>query len=500
MTYTEKINAKKIKKIKKIKTKIAAFILCAVTLVASLAMPVSAEASAAPELTSNNAVAVVNAENGQLLYQNRSDERIAPTASAKLAAMMVVWDQLEKHGLSLDTRITVPQGTLSQIGELGDISAPRLGITPGDSYTISDMLSASLVANANDACWTLAYYCATDLLGGTMEDFVTLMNAKAKEAGASDTNYVNCTGLSAAGAYTTAYDTALIAVKFYSYSELVRISGQASFRLDGKTNIHSKNYLVSSQLVDDYYTKSASGMIAGQNTQSGEYCLITSTVTDKKIKYIFVVMDASGEIRNTDGTRTFEAGNAYDDIKKLIPWATESFEYRDLIKEGDAVAEIKVAQGKNYDYVQLIADGDLELLINSTISESGITRKVIYDSKVYDGVYNGESSKMIDAPVKKGDVLGRLTFFSDGILLGEVALVAVRDVESSGLLNAVGNMQDVLFSDLATTVIKVLLIILAAFLLISFVMFIVRKSSAAKRKKKADISASRRRDAGGRDR
>ncbi len=473
--------------------------MCVAVLVCALMTNASAEASETPDLTSNNAVAVINAENGQLIYQNRSDERIAPTASAKLAAMMVVWDQLEKHSLSLDKTVTVPQGMLSQIGELGDLSAPRLGITPGDSYTISDMLSASLVANANDACWTLAYYCATDLLGGTMDDFVALMNAKAKEAGANDTNYVNCTGLSAANSYTTARDTALIASSFYSYSELVRISSQASFRLNGKSNVHSKNYLVSSQLTAAYYMKSATGMIAGQNTQYGGYCLITSTVTADKIKYIFVIMDAPGEIRDTDGTRTFADGNAYDDAKKLIPWASDSFEYRELISSGEPVTEIKVAQGKNYDYIQLVADGSIELLINKAAADDSITRAVIYDGRVYDGDYNGTTAKMVDAPVKKGETLGRLVFFNDGVMLGEVPLVTVRDIESSGLLNTVGAVRDVLFSDTAKNIIKWIVILVAVFALISFVTFIVRASTAAKRKKRRDVGALRRRDASDKD-
>lgn len=475
--------------------KITALLLCAIFILAGASMSAFAEAAADPGLASNNCVAVVNAETKQLLYQNESEKQIAPTASAKLVAMMVLWDQLEKHGIPLDTTVTVPQGTLASIGELGDISAPRLGISPGDSYTISDMISATLVANANDACWTLASYCAMQLMSATMEDFVAAMNQKAKDAGALQTNYVNCHGLKADGAYTTAYDTALISADFYSYSELVRLSGQPSFRLGGKSNVHSKNYLVSSQLLADYYTKEATGMIAGQNTQFGEYCLITSTVTADKIKYIIVVMNASGEIRNTDGTRTFGAGNAYDDVKKLIPWARDSFAYSSLIASGTPVVELKVAQGKNYDYIQLVADGDLELLVNIAATNESITRSIIYDDKVYDGDYNGNKEKMVDAPVKKGDRLGRLVFFNDGVILGEVPLVAVRDIESSGLLNAVGAIEEVLFSDTAKTILTVIVVLIALFLVISFVMFIVRTSTAAKRKKRRDISASRRRDA-----
>lgn len=464
----------------------------------ALAVTAYAEPSETPPVSSSNAIAVINADNRQLLYQNRADDVLAPTASAKLTAMMVVWDQLEKHSVPLDTPIIIDPAALKNIGSAGDLSAPRLGISPGDSYTVSDMISASLVANANDACSALAYYCAAELMGGDMNDFVSLMNAKVKEAGAENTCYVNCTGLNAEGAYTTARDTAMIAAYFYRYSELVRISDQMSFRLNGKSNVHTKNYLLSSQLTTEFYTKEAEGMIAGQNTQQGGYCLITSTVTSDKIKYIFVVMDASGEIRNTDGTRTFGAGNAYADIKALIPWATESFEYRLLVSESDPVAEIKVTQGKNFDYIQLVAGGSLELMVNRAATDDSITRTVIYnEARVYDGDYNGTTAKMIDAPVKKGEQLGKLVFLSDGIVLGEVPLIAMRDIENSGLLNTVGAMKDILFSDTAKTVLIWIGVLVGAFVLISFTAFIIRSSTAAKRRKNREITRSKRDEKGG---
>ena len=82
-------------------------------------------------------------------------------------------------------------------------------------------------------------------------------------------------------------------------------------------------------------------MIAGQARPEGGYCLVTSA-EKSGLGYVMVVMEAPGEIRNTDGTRSFPEGNAYQDIHKVFPWATTSFGYLTLVNEREIIGELPV--------------------------------------------------------------------------------------------------------------------------------------------------------------
>lgn len=459
--------------------RIFAIIAAVLVAVNILCVCVSAE-EVLPELSGNNCVAVINADNGQLVFSQRGDDLIAPTCSAKLTALMVVWDMFEAKGVSLNTEITVPrEATLAMyIGET-DINAPSLGLEAGTSCTAEALMSATLVSNANDACFTLCHYTATKVMGGTISDFVAEMNRKAASLGADNTVYQNCVGMTSSEARTTVKDTVLIANAFYRYNTMLEMSSQSRFVFDGQFTVHNKNYLLSERLLKGYLTKEAKGMIAGQATNVGGYCLITSTETKDGVTFIIAVMDAPGEKRE-DGVRSFPEGNAYEDVIKLIPWASSSFTYHTLVTEGQLVAEIKVAMGKSYDHVQAVAVGGFELMINNGLDADMIQRHIEYSDKVYDGDYNGTTVKMVDAPVMKGDVLGKVVFTYGGEVLGSAELVAASSVEGSNLLSAISALREFLFSDFMLGLLKWILIIAVAFILYSIVSFVIRTVASAR--------------------
>ncbi len=433
-----------------------------------------------PELTGNNCITVMNADNGQIVFTNRGNDIIAPTCSTKLTAMMVVWDAFESAGVPLNTSITVPREATQAmyIGET-DINNPSLGLEVGDTYEAEDLMQATLVSNANDACFALCHYAATKLMNGTISDFVTEMNKKAASLGAENTVYQNCVGSSSAEAHTTVKDTAVIANAFYRYNTMLEMSSQARFIFDGQSTVHNKNYLLSSRLLSGYEMKEAKGMIAGQATSTGGYCLITSTESKDGITFIIAVMDAPGEKRE-DGVRSFPEGNAYENVQKLIPWALDSFTYHTLAEEGELIAEVKVAMGKSFDHVQAVTSGRFELLINNGIDPTMIQRHVEYSDRIYDGDYNGTPAKMLDAPVLKGDVLGKVVFTYGSEVLGSAELVAATSVEGSSLLTAISTLREILFSDFMLGLLKWIAIIAAAFIAYSIFAFVVRTVASAR--------------------
>lgn len=431
------------------------------------------EITLTPNLTSDNAVVVYNVDVDQVLYSKRGAEKLSPTAATKLLTMMVVYDIFKEKNLDFNTEITVESGALLNIGKQGDLSAPFLGLRPGETYKAEDLIGATLIANMNDACNILAYYCATKLLNGNMDAFIARMNQKAAEVGATNSNFTNAIGLVEDGMTTTPEDVARIAGAFYKYNDLLLLDNRPKMTFNQKSTIHTKNYLLSDFLTRDYKNKYAVGLMAGQRSNNDGYCLITATEKDG-LAYIIVVMEASGEIRGTDGSRTFGPGNAYDDTAVLIDWTRKSFAFQKLVGENELITEMKVEMGKNYDYVAVVPEKKVELLINKAVDLSQIQRQITLDSSlIYE---SGEESKVstIKAPVLKGQVVGTLTFTYQGTVIGSVNLITQNTVDESKLMSTANRIKDFLFGSTMKVILIVFALIIVAYTLFSLVASIVR--------------------------
>ncbi len=480
-----------LKKPKKTATKLTV-VFVAVLLMLSLFATSAAAQELYPQISSNNAIVVYNIESGQVLYSNRADETIAPTAATKLVTMMIVSDLFSEFGIDKKTQsVTVTEGALSGIGSLGDKSAPRLGLSAGNSFTAEDLIGASLVGNANDACNALAYYCANELLGGGIGAFVELMNKKAEEIGARNSFFLNAVGLDQSSMVTTVSDVALIAAAFYKYNDLLNSANRPSMRFNNASTIHAKNYLLSDSLIGTYKNNQAIGIIAGQRTDNEDYALITAVEKDG-LTYIIAVMEASGEIRNTDGTRSFGEGNAYADMKELIPWTMGSFGYQTLAEENQLVGELRVAMGKSFDHVAVVPQQKLERLVNKSVDLDSIERKIVYDSeRVYKGEHNGAIIDMIDAPVSKGQVVGTLFLSYNGEELGSVSLIAQSSVDASGLLSTASRVRSFLFGKTMRVILIIFGAVVAFYVLFSIATAILRGIKRIKKARRAKEIAQR---------
>ncbi|MGI6715979.1 MAG: D-alanyl-D-alanine carboxypeptidase family protein [Eubacteriales bacterium] len=419
-----------------------------------------------PEITSGNLVVVRSVDTGQILLDTSENRQVAPTVSAKLVATMVAYDMIT----SLEETVTVPPEALlaKNIGQMGDISAPMLGLTPNGKLTVRQLITASLVSAANDACFTLAFYAS----GGDIPAFVEKMNEKAKSLGCQNTKFTNPVGLTDGESYTTPTDVAIIASAFYKYNTLLNISSQPSYVL-GNT-IHTKNYLLSNVLLKGYTLSGAKGMIAGQARIDGGYCLITSA-EKAGLGYVMVVMEAPGEIRNTDGTRSFPEGNAYQDIHKVFNWAITSFGYLTLVTEREIIGEIPVdvATG-NTDHVAYVAEKEVDILMPVGISVEDVEREVI--------LYN----ETLEAPVEKDMIVGRLNLYYNGEKIASVSLVTNSEIERSKLLSLFGRFKAMLMSSTTKKIIRIIIAILVGYfilVIVSNVYRVVRKADAIAKKR-----------------
>lgn len=411
-------------------------------------VPVSSETSQAleekPVITSGNLIVVMSAETGQVLLNTAEGKEVDPACSAKLMTAMLCFDMAG----GLDKEVTVDGEALKNIGPAGDISAPMIGLRAGNTATVRQLLQATLISAANDACNALAYYCS----GGDIASFVAKMNARAVELGCTHTSFTNTTGLYDGEAYTTVEDVAKIAAAFYRYNTLLDISTQPTYTIGGST-IHTKNYLRSETLMKGLMIPESKGMIAGQRTAQSDYCLITAAESDG-IGYIYVIMEAAGEVRNPDGTRSFPEENAYADMKKIFKWYKNSYGYVTLAKKGDVVGElpVEVAAG-SVDHVNYVVEETVERLMLKNMDSEQIKTEI------------NLTNQSLTAPVSKNTPVGTMGIYYNGELLATVNLVTNSEVERSELLSIFGSIKAFLFGSTMKTITKVIIGIIIAFVL-----------------------------------
>lgn len=422
-----------------------------------------------PSLTSDNAVVVYNIDSKQVLYSKRGEEIFAPTVATKLLAMMVVQDIFLEKNIDMKAQmVTVSAASLKDVFGI----TPTLGLAAGDVQTAEELINATIVANENDACSALAYFCSTEILGGEIGVFIERMNQKATELGATNSVFKNPTGINITGMVTTPQDVALIAAAFYKYNTLQEISCKENMLL-GSSTIHTKNYLLSEFLLTGQTNDEAKGMIAGQGSGSNEYTLITA-VENEGLSYIIVVMGASNEI-NKDGIRSLQPGNAYADMQILIPWTRTSFGYQTLAEAGEILGELRVDLGKDFDYVKVVLESRFEQLINKSTDLTLVERTITYNTEVvYKGDYSEAVVDMINAPVLKGQVVGTITFTYNGTELGSVNLIAQDSVDSSGLLSSLNRIKNFMFSSTMKYVLISFAVIIVLYVLFSVVTSSIR--------------------------
>ena len=442
---------------KKILKRICVLGLLSLLMLLFIPASVSAEPVSRPQISSGNKICVLNLETGECPMEMEAKVQVPASATAKMMTALVVYENIT----DMSALVAVPAEASSDtyIGGFGAISAPRLGLTVGNEYTVRDLLSALLVSSANDAGITLAYHVG----GGDINAFIKMMNEKATAIGAKDTVYKGCVGLED-GSVTTAYDSALIAAEFSKISKLMEISSADRAVTSGMGTLHNKNYLTSNFLIKDYKLTAVKGICAGQSNENGGYCVVAYYASNE-LTYTICILDASGEKRNSQaGTRWFESGNAYEDVHKLVPWLKESFEIREIIspdsEEYSFSVPVKYAAKK--DSVMTVPTETVRLLTDIT------AEKVVY---VPETTFYKAS---LEAPVKAGEVVGEVNLYKNGTLVATIPLVTKEDAERSEMLAVMGSVGYFIKSGTFIKIIKVIVILAVAFVLWSFGSFVYR--------------------------
>ena len=319
--------------------------------------------------TKADIVLLISLDNGAVIFDKNADKRTAPASLTKITTAILTIENCQ----NLDEVITIKQSSINAISGTNSSTA---GLLPGEEISIRNLLYCMMVKSANEAAVVLADYIG----GGSVANFVKMMNDFVMDIGCADTHFVNPHGLDADGHYTTANDLALI-------------------------------------------TKHA------------------------------LTLPLFSEIVNT---------------VKIFQWAFNNIRLTKVASPTQIATVVDVNLSWNVDHVRLVPETEVTALVPVGNDESSVLLQVIPE----------ETPQTVNAPIKKGDVLGKARILYAEDEIATVNLVAAEDVHMSLVLYILHGVKNLFKSTIFQMVFVLVVLILAV-----YVGLIIRHNRMKKRRR-----------------
>ena len=318
---------------------------------------------------------------GKILYEQNADEPLPPASITKIMSLLLVMEALDRGDFTLETVVNASEHACSMGGS-------QIWLEPGEGMTVHDLLKATVIASANDACVALG-----ELVAGSEEGFVELMNSRAKELGMNSTTFKNCTGLDAEGHITTANDVAIMSGELIKHDLIKDYSTVWMGTLrDGKSELVNTNKLVR-------FYKGTTGLKTG-TTSVAKYCL-SATAEREGLSLVAVVM--AGET----------SADRFEGAKKLLDFGFANFSFSQIGAELRET-EIPVLKGEKKT-LKIKATEELSLLAQKS-AKNDIKRET-------------EWNKNITAPIKKGQTVGYVNIYNGEENIGKIPIKATESIK-----------------------------------------------------------------------
>lgn len=343
----------------------------------------------------SEAVILMEASTGTVIYEKNCDERLRPASVTKIMTLLLIFDALDSGKIKLDDIVSVSERAASMGGS-------QVFLEPGETQTVDTMIKCIAVASANDACVAMAEY-----LCGSEEEFVRQMNERAKGLGMNNTNFVNCCGLDVDNHLTSARDIALMSRELIT--RYPQIHDYSSIWMDTITHTTRKGssefgLTNTNKLMKQY--EWATGLKTGSTSLAK--CCLSATAKKNGIELIAVVLAApTSKNRFSDAITLLNYGYGVCSL------------YRDdnppLIPEVQVVGGVKdTVLGKvEQQFSCLFLNGENLSEIQSVV----------------------EMFDCIQAPVQPGDPLGQIRYELGGKDIGCVDIVSVEEIRKADYLD-----------------------------------------------------------------
>jgi D-alanyl-D-alanine carboxypeptidase (penicillin-binding protein 5/6) len=352
----------------------------------------------APVLDAQSYLLIDHISGVELASKNPS-KRTEPASITKLMTAYVLYGELEKGNATLEDRVLVSEKAWKMEGS-------RMFVEGGKKVPLERMLHGLIVQSGNDAAVALAEHVA-----GSESSFVDKMNAAAAKLGMDGTRYANASGMPDPQHYTTARDIVKLArALIKNYPQFYKLYKIKNYTYNGIKQYNRNKLLWRDKTVD--------GMKTG-HTDSAGYCLVASAERNN-MRLISVMLGASSEKTRADYSQ------------QLLEYGFRFFETHKLYASNSVLAEARVWKGVTDKVPAGTIDG-----LYVTI-QKGHYDKLKGMMELY---------KDIDAPVQRGDSLGKAIIKDGDIIVAELPLVALSPVDAGGLWSSVTDSIKKLFSN-----------------------------------------------------
>ena len=363
------------------KKRLASFILALFFLVSALILPSTAlEPITNFDVEAKSAV-LMEASSGAVLYEKNADEALPPASVTKIMTLLLVMEEIDSGRLSLSDTVTASAYATSMGGS-------QIYLKEGEQMSVEDMLKSVVIASANDAAVALAEH-----ICGSEETFVRRMNERAKELGMNNTNFENTNGLddTATNHKTSARDIAIMSRELIKHKKILEYSSiwMDSVR-DGAFGLTNTNRLIR-------FYKGANGLKTGSTSKAG-FCISATAERDGMTLIAVIMGSPTRDVRNREATRLLDMGfSGYT----LYSCREESLGTIPVLR--GVKNECKILKPSFSCLIESVKKGSVESEIK------------LLDS--------------LNAPVKAGDVAGKIIYKCGEEIVGEADVLCAESVK-----------------------------------------------------------------------
>lgn len=332
-------------------------------------------------ITSKAAV-LMEKTTGEILFAKNEHEAMPPASVTKVMTLLLTMEAIDSGAIHYDDMVQVSAYASSMGGS-------QVFLSEGEQISVEELIKSVCVSSGNDAAVALAEYVC-----GVTELFVEKMNLRAKELGMNDTHFVNCTGLTAEGHVTSAYDIALMSRELILHHPDIR--NYTTIWMDtirnGTFGLSNTNKLVR-------FYDGCTGLKTGYTAEAG-YCISATAERDGMELIATIMHGATSDSRNTDAKALLNYGFSTYSLTEIQPeTALEPLPV--IMGTADAVP-LELEQGEACILLEKRAMGTLEQKLSLP--------------------------REIEAPVAAGQKVGELTICNDGAEIKTISICAAEEV------------------------------------------------------------------------
>ena len=322
----------------------------------------------APLSVSSKSAILMDVGSGQILYEKNAHDKLPPASVTKVMTMLLICEALDSGKITLDDSVQISDNAASMGGS-------QIFLEAGEVQKVDTLLKGIAVASANDGCVAMAEY-----IGGSVESFVDMMNAKAKELNMKDTNFVNTNGLPVDNHYTSAHDIAIMSRELLKHDVISKyLTTWMDQVVVGKKQI-TVGLANTNKLIKHY--QGATGVKTGF-TQQAKYCLSASAKRgDTHLVAVTLGAETSPE--------------RFKDATSLLNFGFANYESVKLCSKNDNIATLTLDKADEQK-INLVAKEDLSVLIKKG-GNKDFTRKI-------------KVNENPTIPIKKGTNLGYVEIY-----------------------------------------------------------------------------------------